>query len=190
MNGTISEEDLKDKLHFVRLAIFNARLLGAVNAEATSNPGGVFDQIVERVSVSQQDLFDGHIPLRPCLLNQSVPLSLGYLTFVWLREAIKKDGKLEAKVISCESMQSLPEDCRCEGERKLEGVGSYLRLIRNALSHGAVKLREKEMIFVFADRAPSEKDVTRISISWRDFEKYQDRYFRVIFDRAYPGLMP
>jgi hypothetical protein len=157
---------LKEKFHFAKLSLFNMRLL---NDFQNSENNELKTLIGNR---AQQD----NVQLPINLIHQSSFLSHTYINFVWLWETIKQEkieedvlGRINNRFNFSDNISIIYKG----DERNLSECKDFLRLIRNAISHGNVDITDS--CFIFSDSNPrSNEDYAKIEIKWSDLEILSD----------------
>ena len=164
----------KERYHFAKLALFNARLLSEL--AGSSNPA-----VARAVDVcAKKNGFQESVPL----INQAVFLQMAYVCLVWLWEGVKlekKESSLTNTLFDGEF--NLPAVSVWEGQRKHE-ASEVLRLLRNAISHGRVHVSEGN--FRFEDQKPDGSDKAALTISWAYLGQLCERVIHKLTSVAYP----
>jgi hypothetical protein len=150
----------KDAFHFAKLSLFNARLMS--DLQELRNSGSAEGNVVERII--QERACHDHLRLDPedSLVNQSIFLGMAYVTVVWLTERFDRN-KIAHEIEKRGGFKGLA----AHGPRAPRGDLSsteYLRLIRNAISHGKVDATDTH--FIFSDRHPKEDQPTCVRLTW------------------------
>ena len=89
---------------------------------------------------------------------------MSWVAFVWLRDGLSKAeiNKLYRKFEGRDF-----ENCEVSGPRKVQTVKQYWRLMRNALSHGHVNVKEGNFEFYDKDDKNDKEDRdTFLIMSW------------------------
>jgi len=178
-------QDARDRYHFAKLALFNARILGRFQEE----DGGVVRSIIE-----EEARRNGMIET-PSLLHQATFLQFSYLCLVWLWESAKS-AQLEnalldefSKVAERQNMQ-LPDSSQIVGERELKTWLAVIRLLRNALGHGRVKTTDAS--FEFSDQNTygknPEKAATTLTVSWMQLAQISEAVIHSLTPVLWPNL--
>ena len=185
MQPSQDAQDVRDRYHFAKLALFNARLLGRFQEENS----GVIRSIIE-----EEAKRNGMIET-PSLLHQATFLQLSYLCLVWLWESAKS-AQLEAslldefpKVAERQKIQ-FPDNCQIVGEREVKDWHAVIRLLRNALGHGRVKATNAS--FEFSDQNTygknTEKAVTTLTVSWVQLAQISEAVIHSLTPALWPNL--
>ena len=99
-------------------------------------------------------------------MHQGTFLGMAYISFVWLWEKIKNmDCKTEIieKLESRFDFSKIKKEC---GPRNVQESYEKIRLIRNAISHGNVRVTEEH--FQFYDKSSRENRETCLKMEWQD----------------------
>lgn len=138
-------DDTKQRFHIVQLALFNAEVLSASQREADTNPHGACAKLIDQCARKTIASF----PPAPCTINQSVFFGMAYLSIVWLSESLTLGQVKEAS--NAATIGEIFSNAKVSGPRKLNDGADFIRLIRNALSHGKVSV-DDEFCFTFWDQ--------------------------------------
>ena len=174
-------QEIKDRYHFAKLALFNCRLLHALETEPHKS--------------AVKDLIEGMAQLNgmdetPSLLHQATFLQFGYVCLVWLWEAAKHSKLDDALLSEFEKVApqfelNFPEKTQISGKRHIKNWRAVIRLIRNAISHGRVIATEKT--FEFSDHdEKTESQPTTLTISWEDLGKISETVMHSLNRVIYP----
>jgi hypothetical protein len=166
--------EARQRFLVVQLAIFNADVLWQVQQTADATPHNGCRDIVNKAAERHIHSF----PPAPDTVNQSLFFSMAYLALVWLRESLSRD-QLEQTVQS-EHVRDFFEAVTAQGPRILTETEQYLRLIRNALSHGNVETCDP-FDFKFWDQTKhgrnAEAEPTFVTLSSAQLGKLTHRFY-------------
>lgn len=158
---TTHMEAARERYHVAKLALFNVRLLSALQQV---NNTEINEFVTE---VARTNKF-GYVPP---LLHQGTFLQFAYVCLVWLWESAKQTGlesellKEFPKTVERHGVEFLALTKQINGERKLSDWAEILRLLRNALSHGRVIVTERE--YIFSDYNKNRECApTSLCLSW------------------------
>lgn len=149
---------LKQDYNVARLALFNARLLNAIQ--------GSDDQKI-RDCIKEVGKGDGWVNTPP-LINQSTFMQMSYICLVWLWESVKKENQENAVIqgVFKPGGIQLPNANLGKDARPWSN-GEYIRRLRNALSHGNVVITDDQ--FDFHDVSPyNAQDTCDFSMTWHE----------------------
>ena len=171
---------LKERYHYAKLALFNAKLL--LSLDTTTDPGvaKALNDCAKSIGFAE----------RPPLINQAVFLQMAYVCLVWLWESAKaKNVDEDLAHALFDSEFPIPAEDAWEGERhKNKGPDNAhvetVRLIRNALSHGRVQVDDK--CFRFEDERKDGKDKASLTVSWGYLGQLCERVIHKLTPFAYP----
>jgi hypothetical protein len=142
--------DVKQRFHVVQLALFNAQVLSAVQHNAENEPQGTCAALIDQCARDTIAAF----PPAPSTVNQSLFFGMAYLSIVWLSESLSKEQVAKASNVS--ALKDIFPKIKAKGPRELICNADYFGLIRNALSHGSVKINEGGC-YVFWDQNKSKQ---------------------------------
>ena len=172
---------MKDQFHFAKLSLFNMRLLSEMQ-DAVGNCAELAEVIEDCTKRN------GMTPPVP-LLHQAAFLGHAYICLVWLREVVMASSNEEFKKKYFDRISSSYDFDKwirkCEGPRKLVKARDYIRLVRNAISHGRVTVGDDE--FRLADKSNSEKSETVVTLTWEGLARLADASLFSVNERLYPG---
>jgi hypothetical protein len=177
--------DARERYHVATLTLFNVRLLHEIQQNTSPELNALVTLVAEKNGF--QDT--------PQLLHQGTFFQVAYVCIVWLWESVKQ-LKIEEQFLRefpCVAERlnvSLPAAEQIQGERNLNGWQQVLRLLRNALSHGKVKVDEEN--FVFSDwNRRDENAPTYLTLSWDDLGKISESCIHALtsrfFDQQHPA---
>ena len=185
MQPSTDAQDVRDRYHFAKLALFNARLLGRFQEENNGVVRSILEEEAKR---------NGMIEI-PSLLHQTTFLQFSYLCLVWLWESAKIANLEKAlldefpKVAERQNMQ-LPDSSQIDGEREVKNWHAVIRLLRNALSHGRVKATDSS--FEFSDQNTyeknPEKEATTLTVSWMQLAQISESVIHSLTPALWPNL--
>jgi len=179
-------QDARDRYHFAKLALFNARLLGRFQSEeGGSVVRGIIEEEAKRNGMMET----------PSLVHQATFLQFSYICLVWLWESAK-NAKLEIALLEefpkvAERLKmDLPDNRQIVGEREVKDWRDVIRLLRNALGHGHVKATDTS--FEFSDqntygRNP-EKAPTTLIVSWGQLAQISEAVIHSLTPVLWPNL--
>ncbi|MGB0902479.1 hypothetical protein [Halocynthiibacter sp.] len=177
-------QDLKQRFHVVQLAQFNAKVLEGLQRNAKNSPSGPFQVLIDLCASQTISAF----PPAPSTLNQSVHFSMAYLTLVWLWESLTED-QVKA-IVSNSRVSKLLSDFQLEGPRAPGTCEVKLKLMRNALSHGKVKINDG-FVFEFWDQRVSGKtpevDSTHLLLKSEALGEFLTEFYFATSDIVYPN---
>ena len=170
--------DLKEPFHVAKLALFNVRVLNAVEQHRESKVE--LDALVEGVAS------DFGVALPVSLLNQGTFLGVTYLSLVWLwdQPGVRDDDDLLEAVASS---VALVDSVTVVENRKPRTVDakSLLRALRNATAHGRITVDDGH--FDFTDINPREKDdVIVLRLSWEATGRIAEGVFWALNKKLWP----
>lgn len=178
-------QDARDRYHFAKLALFNARLLGRFQSE---EDGSVVRSIIE------EEARRNGMEKTPSLLHQATFLQFSYLCLVWLWESAKS-AKLETAllkefpIVAARQKIQLPDCNQIVGEREVKDWHAVIRLLRNALGHGRVKATDDS--FEFSDQNTygknPEKAPTTLTISWMQLAQISEAVIHSLTPVLWPN---
>ena len=179
-------QDTKDRYHFAKLALFNIRLLNRFQHESE-------ESVVLKIIEDEAQKND--MEKTPSLLHQATFLQFSYICLVWLWESAKnaklhRDLLTEFPNVATMLHLEFPKRTQFSGERKIEDWAEVIRLIRNALGHGRVKVGDTS--FIFSDQntyiKPPEKMPTTLTISWEQLAKISESMIHSLTPSLWPTL--
>ena len=138
-------DDIKERFHVVQLALFNAQVLSINQRAAEANPNGTSARLIDQCAKETVAAF----PPAPSTINQSLFFGMAYLSIVWLSESLTLEQI--AKASGGESISAIFSQAKVTGPRKLDNGAAFVKLMRNALSHGKVAI-DDEFCFTFWDQ--------------------------------------
>ena len=121
------------------------------------------------------------------LVNQATFVQIAYLSLVWLWESVKKDEDQQDAVLEDVGTRFNHGDVGWVGERKKDGIGSVLRLVRNALAHGRVTLDGQSFVFEDQDKRAREKAPTAATLSWEQVARLSEAVIFALSGVLYTG---
>jgi len=165
----------KEAFHFSKLALFQVRLLNDLEHMRGNNKA--LQKAIERCAEGN------NLTLPVPLFNQSTFLSFAYIALVWLREhaARMEDQDFADRV--AERYQF--DDLEAVGERDVQTPEQYLRLVRNAISHGRVDVDDNH--FILSDINPRRENApTSVKLTWEQLGKLSEAALFATNDFIYP----
>lgn len=167
--------DSRDHLHVAKLALFNVRLLSDFEHARHSSTE------VSRLVETRADTDRVATPVG--LINQATFLGIAYTCLVWLHEHAKESGASDhaTQVGRRFDFSALTPS----GPRSVEAPSDFLRLIRNAISHGKIDIEADR--YVFSDKASNEPSPTRVSLTWPQLGQLCEAALFAMNDRVYAG---
>jgi hypothetical protein len=162
---SLTQENARERYHVAKLALFNVRLLSTMQHSHSEEVRRIIESEIKRNGFGSS----------PSLNHQGTFISFAYICLVWLWESTKV-AKLEnelleefEKTVGCFDV-SLPSAEKICGPRPLKDWCAVLRLVRNALSHGKVEIKDGH--FVFSDQNVHGKNredgPTSLALTWAE----------------------
>jgi len=181
-------QDARDRYHFAKLALFNARLLGRLQTEGHGSAvRNIIDEEARRNGMLET----------PSLLHQATFLQFSYVCFVWLWESAK-NAKLEKALLEefpkvTERLKiDFPDNHQIVGEREVKDWHAVIRLMRNALGHGRVKAHDDS--FEFSDQnthgKKPEEAPTTLKVSWVQLAQLSEAVIHSLTPVLWPNCAP
>ncbi len=155
--------ELRERFHFAKLMLSQARYLSALTDELTRDPRSRASNLYNEIMSA-----NGH-SIIPSPINQAVFLQMAYVSLVWLSEALTSEQrtKIRQQFALRDFGSARPESFNSDAS-----VGSYFRHLRNALAHASVDISGNGNLgFKFSGRNGetmhlSSEDLGRISEKW------------------------
>lgn len=177
-----SSSESREIFHIAKLALSNVRLLNDFeNARKTSEE--VRDVVTRR-------LRSDRISEPFSLLHQAAFLQFGYICLVWLWENARHNDDMTidereiANLVADEFDFSNIISTKV-GERRIDSARAVLMLMRNAISHGKVRVQENN--FVFRDRnKKTENADTSLTLTWEEFGELCEKVLFAVNFSIYP----
>jgi len=150
--------DAKERYHFAKLALFNVRFLDVLERQNSMIPPFI-------ASEAKKNGFSDS----PSLMNQVTFLQFAYVCIVWLWESAERTNYKEKLIerfpgTTSKDKPNLPTKDQIKGKRALNDWESVLRFLRNALSHGRVKVTD-DFFFIFSEQGRNESVGTELKLS-------------------------
>ncbi len=167
----------KDAFHFAKLALFNVRLLNDFELGRAS--------VNDIESLIQRRCEHDNIATPISLMHQATFLQFSYICIVWLWEQ-SKAAEVENDIVSLiEKKFNIKKLNKISGPRNLNNINQFLRLFRNAISHGRVNVCDS--YFIFNDQSTNEDGATEVQVSWSNLVELSEAVLFSVNEKIYGG---
>ena len=169
----------RQRFHVVQLALFNAQVLSGIQDGADQG------DLTLRSLLEQTAANNVTSKTIPSTVNQSLFFGMAYLTLVWLKESLSKEEN--DQILASERMFGVWQNVRTKGPRDVSKDAQKMRLVRNALSHAHVEIKDP-FDFEFWDinrRDPKEDVPTYLYIGSHDLGQLCQQFYLAASDVLY-----
>ena len=172
-----------EAFHFAKLSLFNVRLLSDIE-HASKNHSEIARVIETR---AERDSISLPVPL----LHQAMFLQFGYICLVWLWEVSKANSGAQQIIDEVSKRFDIQGVIKSkDGEREINSTFDVVRLVRNAISHAHVVVKDEYFIFSDINKRGGEKKPTSIRLTWCEFGELSEAILFSVNSWLYQGHKP